>query len=126
MTKKQKLIEDVRKALEKLHNVNFSSQEEIVHDGAIQRFEFSFELCWKLMQVKAAENGIESFGPRNAIRNAARLQLIENPDSWMKYLGYRNLSTHTYDQKSAKEIFVALPGFLELAKPFLLKMESEA
>lgn len=126
MNKKEKMVQDLQKAYESLEQINMNSKEDIVQDAAIQRFEFSYELSWKIMQNIAIANGMDSYGPKNAIRNAAQLKLIEDPEEWLIYLNYRNLTTHTYGQETAREVFSALPRFKEMLKSFLKVLEKSA
>ena len=44
-------------ALKKLKEAIALPESEIVRDGSIQRFEFTFELAWKLMKIILAFNG---------------------------------------------------------------------
>ena len=46
------------------------SPDSIVIDATIQRFEFSFELCWKSMKNALGEVGLESNSPREAVKMA--------------------------------------------------------
>ena len=46
---------------------------DLVVDGTIQRFEFAFELAWKLMQAILKVHGIEAASPRTAIKEAFRV-----------------------------------------------------
>lgn len=43
------------------------------------------------MQSILAENGIEAYGPKNSIRESAKLGLIDNPERWLEFLKARNL-----------------------------------
>ena len=49
--------------------------------------------------------------PKDAIRKAATLGLVTEPDEWMKFIHVRNLSVHDYF--SVKEdVFVKITGEL--------------
>ena len=47
-------------------------------DATIQRFEFSFELSWKLMRAVLDYNGIEAEAPRSVIKEAFKSKIIQN------------------------------------------------
>ena len=99
--------EDFSRALKKLHAALEKDimADELFLDGLIQRFEFCFELSWKLMKAFLDYEGIESNSPRSAIRNAFQTELIADAEAWLDMLDKRNLSSHTYDADTALEIY---------------------
>ena len=83
--------------------------------ATIQRFEFCFELAWKLMKVVLEYEGSEVNSPRSTIREAWKQGLIADAEAWLDMMEKRNLSAHTYDEHSAwgiyrvvKERYIAL------------------
>jgi nucleotidyltransferase substrate binding protein (TIGR01987 family) len=105
MTKVQSLFSDLKKAIGKLGQAAILPASEINRDATIKRFEFCFELCWKLMQAILQEHGIETYGPKGSIREAAKLGLIDNPKIWLEFLKARNLTTHTYEEEIAEKVY---------------------
>ena len=104
---------DYKKSLERL---NESLHEDLsvsssILDGTIQRFEFCFELAWKLMKAVLQYKGIEVNSPRAAIKEAYRNNIIQDGDGWIKMLDDRNLTSHTYDEELAKEIYKKIKQF---------------
>lgn len=99
--------ENFSRALKKLHAAleEDIAANELFLDGLIQRFEFSFELAWKLMKAFLDYEGIEVNSPRAAIRKAFQTELIADAEAWLDMLEKRNLSSHTYDAETAKEIY---------------------
>lgn len=96
--------------------------------GAIQNFEFTFELCWKFIRRWLRENGSpeDADFPRTRkelFRLAARYGLIKNPLSWFDYGNARNLMSHTYDEKKAHEIYSITNEFLKDAQYLLQQLE---
>ncbi|SMM98920.1 Nucleotidyltransferase [uncultured Candidatus Thioglobus sp.] len=73
--------------------------------GAIQFFESSFELSWKLMKDYLDFSGYSVNSPRNAIKQAFSMGIINNGDLWLDALNDRNLTVHTYDEAMANEVF---------------------
>jgi len=67
------------------------------------------------MQELVRINGINAYGPRNAIREAARLNIITDPVVWLDILEDRNLTTHTYKESVAEEIYSRIPLFIHLS-----------
>ena len=118
-------FEDYKKALKRLkEGIALKSEEQIIIDGVIQRFEFTFELSWKLMKKYFETQGIkECTSPRSAIKEAFAQKIILDGDSWINMMVDRNLTSHLYDEKHAKEIFNKIKDkyvklFEELLKKF--------
>ncbi|UFU00234.1 nucleotidyltransferase substrate binding protein [Radiobacillus kanasensis] len=65
-------LEDYKKASSRLNEATLLEvEDDIIVDGVIQRFEFTFELSWKLMKAFLEFDGItEIRSPRGAIREA--------------------------------------------------------
>jgi len=76
--------------------------------GAIQAFEFTYELAWKTMRRILRSQGVpdpEITSTKSWVREAAQMGLISNPKMWFEFINIRNLTVHTYnDQISAKII----------------------
>jgi len=88
-----------------------AAETELERDGAIQRFEFTYELAWKTMKRILAFKGLDVTSPRDVFREAAKQKLIDNPSAWFEFIKKRNLTVHTYNQDCADEIFESLPLF---------------
>jgi len=73
--------------------------------GIIQFFEITFELSWKLMKDYLEYLGYQVKSPREAIKTAYSIELINNGDKWLKMLMDRNLTTHTYDEDNSEEVY---------------------
>ena len=81
------------------------SADDLYLDGVIQRFEFCFELSWKLMKAYLSFEGIGANSPRSSIRESFKIGLITEAEDWLDMLEKRNLSSHTYDEETAREIY---------------------
>ena len=79
--------------------------DEMYLDATIQRFEFCFELAWKLMKVVLDYEGIEVSSPRSSIREGWKLGMINDAETWLDMQEKRNLSTHTYNEATALEVY---------------------
>ena len=79
-------------------------------DASIQRFEFTFELFWKLLRRRLARQGIDVASPRAALRQAYRLGWLDDEARWLGMLDDRNLTSHTYREALAREIYGRLAG----------------
>jgi len=82
------------------------AKTELEQDGAIQRFEFTFELTWKTLKRILSFKGITANSPRDVFRESAKQNFIEDPTVWFEFIKKRNLSSHTYDQEGSVNNFV--------------------
>ncbi len=73
--------------------------------GMIQFFEMGFELSWNVMKDYVQELGFSDVrSPRDSIKKAFEIGLIANGHDWLNFLEDRNLTSHAYDEETAKEI----------------------
>jgi nucleotidyltransferase substrate binding protein (TIGR01987 family) len=89
---------------------------EFVRDSAIQRFEFTFELFWKSLKAYAEESGLEAYSPKDSVRTAFQLGLIQEHPDWLRMIEDRNLTSHTYNEVTAETIYSHLPAYLRLIR----------
>lgn len=93
--------------------------DDIVMDGTIQRFEFTFELFWKTLTRFLQQEGVDTGSPKNTLRHAYRRGLLDQEQMWLDILKDRNRSSHVYDAEMAREIFARLPShYRELRDTF--------
>ncbi len=79
---------------------------EIIKEGLIQRFEYTYELAWNVMKDYAFYQGnLDISGSRDAIRFAFSSNLITNGDLWMEMIKSRIKTSYTYNEEVAKEIY---------------------
>lgn len=73
--------------------------------GLIQGFEFTHELAWNVLKDYLEEQGfVQIVGSKNATRTAFKNGLINDGEVWMDMIKARNLSSHTYNIETAKEL----------------------
>lgn len=116
------------KALQTLSDAAaLASERELTkleEQGVIQSFEFTHELAWNVLKDYLEYQGVRDIvGSRGAVRDAFRNALIEDGETWMTMIRDRNLSSHTYDQDTAREIVERIlrahyPAFLKMAEKF--------
>jgi len=81
-------------------------ENEFVRDASIQRFEYCYELRWKLLQkIVEYEDGNRQGGASFNIKRAFELGLLEREDLWIEISRSRNLTTHTYNEEVAENIY---------------------
>lgn len=101
---------DLNKAVDRLKEALEIEENEIVIDGAIHRFEFTFELAWKTMKDYLEYIGIiQGIGsPREIIKTAYENGIIEDGDNWIKMMLARNSLAHLYDEEKSREIYMEI------------------
>ncbi|WP_276605759.1 nucleotidyltransferase substrate binding protein [Thermus tengchongensis] len=112
-----------RRAVERLGNALARPKDEFIWDSAIQRFEFTFELAWKVLKLYLEREGLEARSPRAAIRGAFQVGLLPEDPGWLEMLELRNLTSHTYDEALAERIYAALPQALARFQDLLKRLE---
>lgn len=86
-----------------------ASLSELEKEGFIQRFEYTHELAWNVMKDYVEYQGATDIGgSRDATREAFKIGLIVNGAVWMDMIKSRNLTTHTYNEDTAEDIFLKI------------------
>lgn len=112
--KTSELFSQLQRAHQKFTEALDFPIEEPYIEAAIQRFEYTFELSWKLMSSILKDEGLEEFGPKNVIRAAARIGLISEPQKWLDFANARNEASHIYKEEIALRVFhQSRKGFAE-------------
>jgi nucleotidyltransferase substrate binding protein (TIGR01987 family) len=99
---------DVGNAIARLQEAVAQTETPILRDAVIQRFEFTFELTWKALQLYLPHRGLECGSPRATLKKAFADGLIRTPeeaDAWLQMLDDRNLTSHAYDEALARRIY---------------------
>ena len=109
----QSLLATYERALKTLHEALALRKDTITRDAAIQRFEFCFELTWKVLKHFAEKEGLEVNSPKSALRAAFQLKWIQDDALWLQMLEDRNLTSHTYNEELAERIYESLSKYSE-------------
>lgn len=121
-------LTSLEKALSSLEQAIARSQreplDEEVRDSVIQRFEYSYELSWKMLKRQLEIDSptpvsVDAMGFKDMIREAAERGLITNPESWFEYRRQRNLTAHTYNEPKARQVYKTALVFIQDAKVLL-------
>lgn len=102
------------KSLQRLEDALAAEPSDLARDAAIQRFEFTVELAWKSIQKFLREEKIICRSPKECLQEAFQMNLVVDNPLWIAMLDDRNLTVHTYNEQTAKEIFSRLPNYLPL------------
>ena len=76
-----------------------SQLNQLEKEGIIQRFEYTFELAWKVLKDVMESDGIalDQISPKAVVRQAYSAKYLDHPEVWLNMIGDRNLMSHTYD-----------------------------
>lgn len=96
----------LREAMEKDPN-NLSQLEK---EGIIQRFEYTFELAWKVLKDKMEADGLQldQISPKAVVRKAFAAKYINDGEGWLRMIGDRNLMSHTYNFQTFEKIITTI------------------
>jgi len=92
----KKLKESIGKLEEALKYHDEALVNDLYFDAIIKRFEVCFEYAWKHLKRIVSEAGQEVYSPRDTLKEATKLKLIQNLELWLDFLEDRNLSVHDY------------------------------
>jgi nucleotidyltransferase substrate binding protein (TIGR01987 family) len=100
-------LEEYRRAVVRLKEaVEEDESNPLIYDAVIQRFEFTYELAWKLIKAYLEYQGMAVVNlPRSAFKEAFAAGLIFDGDAWIDMISDRNLTAHTYNEERAREIY---------------------
>ncbi len=103
-------FDNYRRAFSLLREAMETQQErpltQLEKEGVVQRFEYTWELAWKLLKDYLDSQGVvlEMITPASVIRAAFAAKIIEHGDVWMRALDARNKMAHTYSFKSFERV----------------------
>ena len=118
---------DYHKAVLRLEEALQEKETEIVIDGVLHRFEFTFELAWKTMKDYLEYTGVveKTGSPRETLQNAYQYKLIINGDEWINMMLSRNSLSHLYDEEKSREIYVKIKEkYIKLLKDLDNKLDT--
>jgi nucleotidyltransferase substrate binding protein (TIGR01987 family) len=105
------------KALKILEEIVDEPYSTIVRDASIKRFEYSFDIFWKLMKdYLRVKEGIECASPKSCFREAFKVGILSEEETVkvLEMTDDRNLSTHTYDEEAIEEIYQQVKNYWKL------------
>lgn len=76
--------------------------------GIIQFYEVCFELSWKTMKDYLESEGFLVKSPKQAIKQAFQIEIIEDGELWLSALEDRNLTSHIYDETTTDYIIAKI------------------
>jgi nucleotidyltransferase substrate binding protein (TIGR01987 family) len=96
---------DFLKAVSRLEEACAQPESSFIRDSVIQRFEFSWELAWKMLKLRLSYLGVEALNPREVIRQSVQVGLVSDGNAWSEAQRQRNLTSHTYDEALSLTVY---------------------
>jgi nucleotidyltransferase substrate binding protein (TIGR01987 family) len=96
--------------------------DDLLRDGLIQRFEFTYELCHRVLRRfirrgAASPEEVDRMVFQDLIRTANQQGLLLGDwPSWHRYRDARASTSHAYNAKTAQDVADSIPGFLAEAE----------
>ena len=121
-------IAQLEKSLDYAHSpaaLADSGLREQLRNSVIQCFEFTYELCWKMLkryleETEASPADMDTSTFQNLIRLGNERALLRSDwRQWKTYRQARTDSSHTYDAAKAEAVFAIAPDFLAEAQALL-------
>lgn len=99
--------EDFYNALDRLDEALKEEPIDIIIDGVLHRFEFTFELAWKVIKSYLEYLGVaeKTGSPRETIQNGFKQGLIADGEGWIEMMISRNSLSHLYDEEESRLIY---------------------
>jgi nucleotidyltransferase substrate binding protein (TIGR01987 family) len=121
-------IEVARRALATLSEaVRLAAPSVLERDGTIQRFEYTFEACWKACQAFLEDaEGLRQASPKGSFRAAGRAGLLDPAEVViaLRMVDDRNRTVHVYLETVAQEIHARLAEYAALLAALLARMDA--
>jgi len=121
----QKALRRFEEALVKMEAQGEISDYELIRDSVIQRFEFTYEMTWRLLRLFLEKVKLVSLdqltSPRQIFRVAAQVNILSSADLKIvsDIIEDRNKTTHTYDEEVAEEIAHKLRLYADFMKSII-------
>lgn len=129
MERLRKRIQIANKALNAFHEIIMIEEPSAIErDAGIQRFEFSFEVCWKAgKQYLYDIEGLDIGSPKGVIRACREVGVLTDQETTLGLMmvNDRNLTVHTYNEELSIKIFKKLPGYYEFLQQWIDHMNNK-
>jgi len=115
-TESDKLKESVKNLEHALSFLGKGKKDPFYFSGIAKSFEICFEYAWKSFKQRITEEGIEVFSPKDSIKQAGRIGLIDDVEQWLDFLHDRNLAVHDYLGVSDEDYLKTIQHFFREVK----------
>jgi nucleotidyltransferase substrate binding protein (TIGR01987 family) len=127
LEKLKRKIQDAKKAILCLEEILTEKYSKIVRDATIQRFEYTFEVAWKLLkEYLYHKEGIVCNSPKSCFREAFSVGLLNEEETvlFIQMTDDRNLTSHTYDEEIAENLYKKIKNYYALLKSLIERISN--
>ena len=109
--KLERAILDLTMAMEFYRKIDGNEPSAFL--AVAKAFEVAIEYAWKDLKRQLEEKGMSDiYAPKDVIRKAAQIGVLDNAEKWLNYIDARNDSVHDYYGMTQSE-------YIELARKFI-------
>ncbi len=119
----EELFNSFKKSIQRFKEILQKEKTVENRDSAIQRFEFTIEIAWKCMQKFLKNEQIICRSPNECLKEAFKFGIIDDDPRWKNALEDRNLTSHTYDEENANDVYKRLHNYIEIFDNLQQKLE---
>ena len=124
LTALEKALASLGKAIRRSASV---PADEEVRDAVIQRFEYTYELCWRMIKRRVEMDApvpaeIDAMSFNALMREAGERGMTQDVSRWFVYREQRNITSHTYDAAKAQSVYQTALQFLPDAQALLQEL----
>jgi len=119
------LTESLLNAINRLDEALQLPADDIVRDAVVKRFEFTFEISFKLLTRALREfyNKDSEETYLNVLKQAFSVGIIQDQEVWKQAKKARNYTAHNYSMQAADANYALAPHFLREARFLLAKLD---
>ncbi len=107
----------VKQLTQALQEQALEPDRPLLRAGVIQTFEYTYELSHKMLRrylasVSPSPIEVEELSFEGLIRRGDEAGLLQSPVAvWKKFREARSVTSHTYNEDKAQEVFARVPSF---------------
>jgi nucleotidyltransferase substrate binding protein (TIGR01987 family) len=124
-----KSYEEYKDAFQQFNNSDLEEEHDFIlhRDALIKRFEFCYELTWKLLKNYLQEKySINVASPKKTFQACFEQKLIteHEAEEFLRMIDARNYSSHAYDEDQMQEISMRIVDYSALMEIVMKKIFS--
>jgi nucleotidyltransferase substrate binding protein (TIGR01987 family) len=118
-------IDKFEQALKTFKEALLPNPSDLERDGAIQRFEYCFDLVWKSLKQYLEKSGLMDLNsPRSVFTAAYAEGIVGDEVTWSTIIQKRNASVYTYNRQLAESLFTELPLYYDSMYSLLQRLKN--
>ena len=93
-----------------------STERSLSFIALTKSFEVALEYGWKELKRVIDDKGLEAYSPKDVVREAAQIEILDDPKLWIECINARNLSVHDYFSLSEQAVVHLATAFYASVK----------